>query len=118
LPICGRDGDVVPLQPHFEQYEAGDDRLSLFYTGRGETRIGKWKMQYTNLSIIRFAELLLTRAECNLREGTAIGATPLEDLNRIRTRVKLPVKTTVTLEDILKERKLELAHEDRKSTRL
>lgn len=107
----GRDGDVVPLQPHFNLYEAGDDRLKLFYTGNGDNRVGKWKTQYTNLSIIRLAEMYLTRAEGNLREGTAIGATPLEDLNRIRQRVKLPLKTAVTLEDILKERKLELAHE-------
>ena len=107
----GRDGDVVPLQPHFDLYEAGDDRLDLFYTGRGENRIGKWKIQYTNLSIIRLAEMYLTRAEANLREGTAIGATPLDDLNRIRQRVKLPLKTTVALEDVLEERKLELAHE-------
>lgn len=107
----GRDGDVVPLQAHLDQYEAGDERLKLFYSGRGETRIGKWKIQYTNLSIIRLAEMYLTRAEGNLREGTAVGATPLEDLNIIRQRVKLPVKTSVTLEDILNERKLELAHE-------
>lgn len=107
----GRDGDVVPLQAHFNLYEAGDDRLKLFYTGNGDNRIGKWKIQYTNLSIIRVAEMYLTRAEGNLREGTAIGATPLEDLNRIRQRVKLPLKATATLEDILKERKLELAHE-------
>jgi hypothetical protein len=57
------------------------------------------------------AELFLTRAEANFREGTSIGATVLEDINRIRRRVLLPEKTSVALEDILKERKLELAHE-------
>jgi len=107
----GRDGDVVPLQAHFNQYETGDDRLTLFYTGNGDDRVGKWKIQYANLSVIRLAEMYLTRAEGNLREGTEVGDSPLNDLNRIRERVKLPVKSSVTLQDILKERKLELAHE-------
>jgi hypothetical protein len=55
--------------------------------------------------------MYLTRAEANFREGTAIGAAPLADINLIRARVNLPAKTTLTLNDILLERRLELAHE-------
>ena len=55
--------------------------------------------------------MYLTRAEGNFREGTVVGANPVDDINIIRKRVKLPLKTTITLEEILKERKLELAHE-------
>lgn len=107
----GRDGDVVPLQAHLNLYEPGDDRLNLYYVGNDDNRVGKWKEQYTNLPIIRLAEMYLTRAEGNFREGTEVGNTPLNDLNIIRARVNLPAKTSITLEDILQERKLELAHE-------
>lgn len=107
----GRDGDVVPLQTHFDLYEAGDARLDLFYVGSKDNRVGKWRDQYTNLSIIRLAEMYLTRAETNFREGTKVGDSPLNDINKIRKRVNLPLKTSVSLSEILKERKLELAHE-------
>lgn len=55
--------------------------------------------------------MYLTRAESNFRLGTSVGATPLADINLIRTRAKLPAATTVTLASILKERHLELAFE-------
>jgi hypothetical protein len=55
--------------------------------------------------------MYLTIAEGNLRAGTTIGATPLTDLIRIRTHVGLPNLVTVTVADILKKRKLELAFE-------
>src|SRR5690554_2895715 len=107
----GRDGDVVPLQAHFNLYEDGDDRLDLFYVGSGDNRIGKWRDEYRNLSIVRLAEMYLTRAEGNFREGTEIGDSPLNDINRIRGRVNLPLKSSIDLNEILLERKLELAHE-------
>ena len=53
----------------------------------------------------------LTRAECNQRLGTAIGATPAADVNAIRARAGLGALGTVNLAAILKERKLELAFE-------
>jgi len=51
------------------------------------------------------------RAECNYRLGTAVGDTPLNDVNLIRSRAKAAELTNVTLEDILLERQLELAFE-------
>jgi hypothetical protein len=107
----GRGGDVVPLPAHLNQYEAGDQRRDLYYIGNEDVRVGKWKQEYRNLPLIRLAEMYLTRAEGNFREGTAIGVNPVSDINMIRKRVKLPLKSTITLEEILKERKLELAHE-------
>tara|TARA_R110002111_G_scaffold1720_10_gene11924 strand:+ start:3472 stop:4851 length:1380 start_codon:yes stop_codon:yes gene_type:complete len=107
----GRDGDVGISGNHLALYEDGDDRLGQFEERAGAIRTNKWRDQNANVKIIRLAELFLTRAEANFREGTSIGATVLEDINRIRRRVLLPEKTSVTLEDILKERKLELAHE-------
>lgn len=107
----GRDGDVSIQASHLAMYEAGDDRLDLFYDGAGDTRSGKWQQQYKVLPVIRLAEMYLTRAEANFRAGTSTGATALADINLIRTRVSLGSLGSVTLADILNERKLELAHE-------
>jgi hypothetical protein len=55
--------------------------------------------------------LLLIRAEANLRLNSAIGDTPANDINKIRTRAGATAITTPTLKDVLIERKLELAFE-------
>jgi hypothetical protein len=107
----GRDGDVSVQASHLALYSVGDARRALFYTGAGATRSGKWQLQYRNLPVIRLAELYLTRAEANFRLGTAVGATPLQDVNRTRQRAGLLPLVVVTLDDILLERRLELAHE-------
>jgi hypothetical protein len=109
----GRDGDVVINDKHLDLYENGDTRLDLFYEGNGAIRSGKWKMQFTVLPVVRLAEMYLTRAEANFRLGTVVGDLPLNDINLIRDRVELPELTPaqLTLDAILMERKLELAHE-------
>jgi starch-binding outer membrane protein, SusD/RagB family len=60
---------------------------------------------------MRLAEMYLTRAEANFRLSSAVGDTPLNDINRIRTRAGLANRVTLTLDDILRERQLELAFE-------
>ena len=106
-------GDIYMLEPHLELYEEGDERLDLFYfdEDQEQTYTGKWTEQFGNVNIIRLAEMYLTRAEANFRAGTAIGATPLQDINTIRTRAGLEPLTEVTLDIILRERHLELAFE-------
>lgn len=112
IPEFGaRDGDVSIQDPHLTYYESGDDRLGQFFEGAGEQRTAKWRDQFKNVKVIRLAEMYLTRAEANQRLGTSIGASPLADLNRVRERVSLPALGAVSLEAILKERKVELAHE-------
>jgi len=112
IPAYGaRDGDVEVNQEHLALYDDEDDRLALFYLGAGAVRSGKWRDQFTVLPVIRLAEMYLTRAEANVRLGTSVGDSPLNDINLIRQRVSLPELTMVTLDDILRERKLELAHE-------
>ncbi|MBL7843017.1 MAG: RagB/SusD family nutrient uptake outer membrane protein [Cyclobacteriaceae bacterium] len=110
----GGRGDVEIQAAHLAQYEAGDDRLAFFFLdpGTGETRSGKWVNQFGNVKVIRLAEMYLTRAECNQRLGSAIGSTPAADINNIiRDRANLSPLGVVTLADILRERRLELAHE-------
>ena len=106
-------GDIYMLEPHLELYEEGDERLDLFYfdEDQEQTYTGKWTEQFGNVNVIRLAEMYLTRAEANFRAGTAIGATPLQDINTIRARAGLEPLTEVTLDIILRERHLELAFE-------
>jgi starch-binding outer membrane protein, SusD/RagB family len=104
-------GDITIDDNHLNLYEAGDDRLNVFYDDGGSIYTGKFENAYGNVHVTRLAEMYLIRAESNFRLGTAAGATPLADVNTIRARVLLPPLVTVTLNDILKERKLELAFE-------
>ncbi|MEY4540746.1 MAG: hypothetical protein RLZZ306_2503 [Bacteroidota bacterium] len=104
-------GDIIVNDKHLGSYEATDDR-GLFFYEAGDIYTGKWANRIGNISLIRLSEMYLTRAEGNFRAGgTPVGASPLEDVNRVRNRVKAKPFTAVTLNDILKERRLELAFE-------
>jgi tetratricopeptide (TPR) repeat protein len=107
----GRDGDIEILDGHLNLYPAGDKRKDLFFDGNAAMRSGKWNNQFGNVGIIRLAEMYLIRAECNARLNTSIGATAVADYNRTRIRAGLAAATTVTVDQILFERRLELAHE-------
>lgn len=100
--------------------EAGDLRFSsLTQTGadaNGNTSTFTTKFpdaiaNSANAPILRITEMYLTRAEANFREGTTVGETPLNDINRLRNRAGLGNLTNVTLDDILTERRKELAFE-------
>jgi hypothetical protein len=107
----GRDGDIEILDGHLDLYQPNDDRLALFWIGNGGYRSGKWNTQYGLVNLFRLAEMYLVRAECNLREGSSVGDTPLNDYNMVHERAGLTAAGSVTLDDILYERRLELAHE-------
>lgn len=108
----GRDGDIEILPGHLNLYNSADERLAVFFEANGGvTYSGKWNNQFGNISIIRLAEMYLVRAEANARLNTAVGAAPLADYNQVHTRAGLPAATAVTVQDILLERRLELAHE-------
>ncbi len=119
VPIYGgRDGDIDILQAHLDLYPAGDERLDLFFLGNGAMRTGKWNNQYGCINLIRLAEMYLIRAECNERldptEVSFVGDTPTNDYNVTHTRAGLTPVASVTLDDILLERRLELAFEGHK----
>jgi tetratricopeptide (TPR) repeat protein len=107
----GRDGDIDILPSHLNLYVAGDNRKDLFFYGNGAIRSGKWNNKYGVINLFRLAEMYLIRAECNIRLGTTTGATPLDDYNVIRARAGLSKAESVTLQDILLERRLELSFE-------
>ncbi len=103
-------GDIYINDQFFSYYESDDDRQN-FYQDGGYTL--KFENYYGSVRIIRLAELYLTRAECNFRLGSEIGAKPVDDINTIRERAGLDDYTAdkLTLDDILRERELELSFE-------
>ena len=106
--VYGR-GDIGITNNHVALYEPGDQRLTLIDVNALVS--AKFDNAYGNVHISRLAEMYLIRAESNFRLGSAVGATALDDVNIIRNRVGLPSLLVVSLADILKERKLELAFE-------
>lgn len=109
-----RRGDVNINEQLINLFEPGDERLDLFLidpTGGDPTYSGKYDVLYGNIKLFRLAEMYLNRAESNFRAGTTTGARPLDDINIIRSRAGLNPLTTLSIEDILKERRLELALE-------
>lgn len=111
--INGQGRGDVDLAPAFlSMYPTGDDRLKIYYVdAEGVLRNGKYQDPFTNIPVVRLAEMYLIRAEANFRLNTSVGATPLADVNVIRQRAKLAPLTAVTLADILQERRRELALE-------
>lgn len=111
--IAGTAGrsDCKIRPAHIAQYEDGDVRKTYFELSGGNYYTKKHLDRFGDVPVIRLSELYLTRAEANQRNNTSVGASPLSDVNAIRTRAGLPALSAVTLADILKERRLELAFE-------
>lgn len=61
--------------------------------------------------VLRITEMYLIRAEGNLRASTNIGDTPLNDINKLRTRAGLSNLLTIDLTKILNEKRKELCFE-------
>ena len=65
----------------------------------------------SDLRIIRYSDVLLMAAEANLLASPADASTALNQINQVRTRVLLPALTSLTLDNIKLERRLELSFE-------
>lgn len=109
----GRGGDFSIRDAYLEKFSDPDDRATFNYENAANGRIltSKFTDQFANVGIIRLAEMYLIRAEANLRQGTVVGNSPLADINIIRTRAHADNLLTVTVDDILLERELELGME-------
>jgi hypothetical protein len=65
-----------------------------------------------NTMILRYADVLLIYAEAVLAGGASTAdASALTAFNKVRSRAGLPVKASITQDDILKERRVEFAFE-------
>ncbi|NBB31311.1 RagB/SusD family nutrient uptake outer membrane protein [Cellulophaga sp. BC115SP] len=104
-------GDIRVQSKFLSLYSSEDSRGKFFERVNNLNFTLKFADRYGDLPIIRFAEMYLTRAECNFRLGTTVGALPISDINKIRDRAGANLLTNLTLADILKERRLELAFE-------
>lgn len=110
-----RDGDVEVEQKQIDLFSEGDKRLAWFYVDESDIyRSAKWQYQYRFLPFIRLAEMYLTRAECNARLGTEIGASPDYDLNEVIRAVSGVPPVEATVDNIVYERRLELVDEGQK----
>ncbi len=109
----GRGGDFTIRDAYLNKFSDPDDRAAFNYINEDNGRLltSKFTDQFGNVGIIRLAEMYLIRAEANLRAGTVLGNTPLDDINIIRARAHADDLTTVTIDDILLERELELGME-------
>ncbi len=66
-------------------------------------------LQYINLRVMRYAEVLLLAAEAHVQNGNSGKA--LEYVNQIRSRARLNPLSSVSLDDVKKEKRLELCLE-------
>jgi tetratricopeptide (TPR) repeat protein len=107
----GGRNDIEILPGHLDLYPTGDKRKDLFFFAYGAWRSGKWNNRYGLISLLRLADMYLIRAECNIRLGMTTGASPLDDFNAVHTRAGLAAAESITLDDILFERRLEFSFE-------
>ncbi|GAB3705850.1 RagB/SusD family nutrient uptake outer membrane protein [Spirosoma flavus] len=106
-------GDIRLQQAFLQLYEANDVRGQFINKASINTFTSKFNDQFGDVPVVRLAEMYLIRAEANLRLNTSVGATPLADINLIRSRAKATPLTAaqLNLDAIARERKLELAFE-------
>lgn len=115
-------GDYLPAKDLLNQIPAGDIRDDMYVVDTRLTgiyaahRVNKWPTptQTDNVPVIRLSEVMLNRAEANARLGNFPAAQA--DLNLIRQRglsSAPPVTATgqALINEILKERRIELAFE-------
>ncbi|MCU0458458.1 MAG: RagB/SusD family nutrient uptake outer membrane protein [Bacteroidales bacterium] len=108
------------FQENTESFYTIDNISMMYYKGVGTIvnsngiNTSKWGNYYTNINLIRLAEMYLTRAEANFEDpGADVGPnTPTQDINVIRERANAPLYTApVTRQQIREERYLELCWE-------
>lgn len=110
----GRGGDISLNQAYFNLFDDPNDvRLSFNYVSptTGGTLTSKYTNQFSNVPILRIAEMHLIRAESNFRENTTTGMDPLSEINALRSRSEAGPLASVTLDDFFEERQRELAFE-------
>jgi hypothetical protein len=103
VPSVLWDGFVAPTtwnNPRYN-YKAYQSSIAESWNGIGMTA--------KNLRVLKYSDILLIRAEAGFQIGMTSEAT--DRVNEIRVRAGLPQLGSVTLDQILKERRLEMAME-------
>ena len=118
-----RTGMNIPTADLIESFEEGDERKSMIdlsfvdeETGTYQGNIVPFNKKFwhpghsiqfqtgANFPLFRYPHVLLMLAECYLRTG---GGDPVPLVNQVRTRAGLPPAVSVTLEDIIHQRRVE-----------
>lgn len=109
-------GDIVALQDLYDAYDNNDIRKTPDFIGEDEEgdirNIGKYPTVGTpsdDVPLIRFEEVVLIYAEALLNNGKAGDA--LIQLNSITAKRNAPAYAAATMDNILSERRKELAFE-------
>jgi len=129
--VTGRS-DFAITDLVFSMYEVGDlrgklqgrlgddseegDINSMYYAGFGESSndgffCAKWLNFDRNMTFVRLAEILLTRAEANFMNGSEIGDSPRNDIQKIRGRAGVTTPDVINIDFIRHERIRELIFE-------
>lgn len=114
----GGRGDIFADSAYFTYFDDPNDFRQTYFTvgtsiaGRTGTYPNKWQKFYTQIPIIRLAEMYLIRGEANLYTGSQVGSsTPDMDINIVRNRSKAGNLTGAVLQDFVNERFRELGFE-------
>lgn len=75
---------------------------------KGEINPAGWMDSHNNIRVMRYSEVLLLAAEAHLKGG---GSQAANYVSQVRTRAGLNTKGTVTMNDIMLEKRLELCGE-------
>lgn len=89
----------------------GSPKLTGVGSGTKEYVYNQPRAHGVNWRYIRYADVLMMYAEAVISGGSQGSMTPLQAVNKVRSRANLTDLTTVTMEDIKKERILEFALE-------
>jgi tetratricopeptide (TPR) repeat protein len=114
IPGSAGRGDLDAQATWRNRYDVNDARRFYIAGSSGRQLTQKHIDRFGHVPVIRLAEMYLTRAEGNFREGTSVGATPFDDINAIRDRAGISLLADpgdLTIDLILEERELELAYE-------
>lgn len=121
--ILARTGMNIPTEDLMNSFEKGDKRLVMIDTSWVDEEFGTyhgnvvpftkkfWEASHavqtitgTDFPLIRYPHVLLMLAECYVRGG---GGDPVALVNQVRQRAGLPILSSVTLDDIIHERRIE-----------
>jgi starch-binding outer membrane protein, SusD/RagB family len=100
------DGKPLTFTPEINQLEPGCLRQAGVRIGKYEYAIGATPNMSNDFVLMRYADFILVKAECLLRNGDAAGA--LVEVNKIRARAGAAPFTTLTLPTLLAERGREM----------
>jgi len=92
-----------------ETITTGNVTWSNEYPSIGYPFMWKYRSKFHSVIKLRLADLLLLKAEAYVAQNDAVSATTL--VNQIRSRANIALLSTVNADDVLNERRLELAFE-------